>query len=176
MTFHVSEDEDAKELCNELRAPVKGTNKRVDLGSNTIFGTATWDKHGEPGSTGCYIVWRLLEACKKGKLIPSDKSLLDLLQAYLDLSNPDNESGALPWQGQPLIRAVCPQICATLKENTLSIKCFVYLRRLWVSSPLPHSIFMAPLSKTEDCRTQSAALCKYIFAVCLPARKRYVLS
>jgi hypothetical protein len=131
MKFKISDQEDPKALLQQLSADVESTRESVDLGSGH-FGCATWDEDGEPGSRGCITISRLHRACQSGSIKPVNgaKDLKKVLNAFMELVIPEDVHGSLPWREQPLIRVVCPKVCASLENKTLTVQGFVYLRRL----------------------------------------------
>jgi hypothetical protein len=131
MKFRIQSKEDPQALIKELSADVQSTREPVDLGGGQS-GCATWDEDGEPGSKGCITVSRLQRACQGGsmEIAENEESMTKLLHAFMELVIPEDAEGTLPWHEQPLIRVVCPRICATLEDRTLTVRGFVYLRRL----------------------------------------------
>jgi hypothetical protein len=129
MRFKVHDVEDPQELFRQLSGDVKSTRTPVELGMGQ-HGWATWNEEGEPGSKGCITVGRLHKACDDASLLPQEDNTCKVLSAFMELVIPEDKEGQLPWHEQPLIRVVCPRMCATLEGNMLTVKGFVYLRRL----------------------------------------------
>lgn len=138
LQFQVS-PEKREEVLRKLSADVKAVRRDVKLNNMVETGVQTWNSEGEPGSSRCITIKRLLDACEEGDVVANEECKT-LLAALHDLIKPD--AAGLPWKPQPLLRVVCPlqatssssssssAATASSSSDTVTVTAFVYIRRL----------------------------------------------
>jgi hypothetical protein len=113
----------------KLHAPVKPSCRQIVGKGAGVTHLVRWNSDGEPGSRSCYTVQRLLRGCHTGLLLPTDAATIAVLDGLVNLSRPE-DCAAVPWSAQPLLRTVCPIAGAKREGNTLTVRAWVYIRRL----------------------------------------------
>lgn len=80
--------EKREEVLRKLSADVKAVRRDVKLNNMVETGVQTWNSEGEPGSSRCITIKRLLDACEEGDVVANEECKT-LLAALHDLIKPD---------------------------------------------------------------------------------------